>query len=283
MSNEPPLQRRTILRGAVAGAMGISGVSGMAAADKKGSGQCSIPDSTRLVAKFENVEGSLVPEKTDTKMSPFSNFSFSNIQYKEGDEEEIMYLEWDSYPYTVTDVIVKTGDGCFNVSPDSTEPGAGTIDMSSLGSGKKALSFVKFCAPAFYQLDAANTTSPYEIGDPTRTYEGIAAGGSYGCVGYRLTADGPINEDFADYSTIVPNDDCTQATLTVRPERVPPKADGNVSVISADAPAFLPKGGDDDYRQAIIDEQVIYDEHARTYTSDDIGQSFDHTVRIPQP
>lgn len=289
MENESPLSRRTVLKGTVAGALGSSAFSGLASATGNSQGQsqsCSCPSGTRLVAKFENEDGELVFEKTDTEMSPSDNFSFSNISYKEDDPEEIMSLEWDSFPYTVTEVVIKTGDGCFDsesdaVSIDSEEPGSGSIDVSEIG--KKALSNIHFCAPAFFQLDAANTESPYEIGNPTRTYEGIAGGGEYGCVGYRLTAGGRINEDFSSYSTIEPNDDCTEAELTLVPKRVPPEADGNVSVISADAPAFLPKSGNSDYREAIIDEQVIFDEDARKYTESDVGTEFTHTVSIPQP
>lgn len=239
---------------------------------------CSCPDGTRLVAKFENVDGDLVFEKTDTKMSPSDNFDFSNVQYKEGDPEEIMYVEWDSYPYTVTHVVVKTGDGCHTIETEGST--SGTIDVSSWT--KKALSNIHFCAPAFYQLDAANTASPYEIGNPTRPYEGIAGGGEYGCVGYRLNAWSRIDDDFENYSTILPNNDCTQASLSFTLKQVPPAANGTVSVICADAPAFLPQSGDSGYKQAIIDEQTIYDEDAVTYTQSDVGESFTHTVNIPQ-
>lgn len=241
------------------------------------------PSGTRLIAKFENEDGVLEPEygATDTKMSPWDNFSFEITEVKEGDPEEIMKLTWDAYPYTVTDVFVKTGDGCFHVEPDTTEPGSGTVNLWEFG--KKALSHIEFYAPAFFQLDAANTAAPYQIGGPTRPYEGIAGGGSYGCVGYRLNAWSRIDADFNSYSTILPNTDCSEATLTFNLKRVPPADGGSISVICAEAPAFLPSGGDQAYRQAIIAEQVIYDEDAVTYTQADVGNTFSHTVSIPQP
>ncbi|MDS0276765.1 malectin [Halomicroarcula sp. S1AR25-4] len=117
----------------------------------------------------------LVFEKTDTDLDPASNFSFPTITLDEDDEIES--LEWDSYPYTITDIVVKAGPDCENVLDGQEMSGSVTP------SNGKAIGNIRFCATApvirpLYQANAGGgfTASNGDQWDPLTDY--LVAGGN---------------------------------------------------------------------------------------------------------
>lgn len=278
--------RRRVLTTIGAGTAGLSlGSIGFVEA-RPPQESCQPPDDTWLVAKFENVDGSFQFDESGMPLlDPSGSFTFSDVEYKEDDPEEITSFDWESTPYAITDVIVKAGPECFTNSHRPGDlPGGGvtgtfegSVDIEELGT-KKAVSYVAFYAIPYWQVDIANTASPYEIGSPTTFVEGGAGSGDV-CIDWLV---GPHNLDKAgltEYSSLSAADDCETVSTSFTIADVPESADGNISVISALAPALLDLGHPS--AGAVIAEQQIYDEDARTYGEGDIGDSFVHTVDIP--
>lgn len=284
---ERRINRRTVLKGAsVAGGAAILGTTPAAANGNKGGngkgGACGCPDGMWQVAKFENVEGELIFEKTGIpKLDPSDDFTFSNIHLKNGedDPEEIAKVDWNSYPYAINHVTVKTGDGCFNIEledelpgPDGVQTGSeeGAIDIADLDTNK-AISHIVFCAQPFWQIDLANTSSPYDIGNvDSGGFVHGAVGTGFGCIGREA---GPYGKGWlGGYNGFQIKGDCERVKVAFEVLSEPPNADGNISLITAVAPAFLPKrSGNEDRWWDIADEQVIYQEDNKQYDADSLG------------
>ncbi|QIO22807.1 malectin domain-containing carbohydrate-binding protein [Haloarcula sp. JP-L23] len=180
MTENRKTSRRAVLKGTVAGAIGVTGLTGTAAATRNdGKGTCSNPDGTQLIAKYEATDtdddgkNELVFEKTDTGLDPASNFSFAITP---DEDDEIKSLAWDSYPYTITDIVVKAGPDCEHMSVDQKMHGSVTP------SNGKAIGNIRFCATApvirpLYQANAGGgfTASNGDQWDPLTDY--LVAGG----------------------------------------------------------------------------------------------------------